>query len=55
MAKSGVDAAIDKLKAQIADVQRAIDALTGVQEPAAEPTVRKPRKPRGLPAKADGI
>jgi len=47
--KRSVDAAIEKLKAQIADVQRAIDALEGVSEPeAAKPTRGRPKK-KGLP------
>lgn len=55
MAKSGVDAAIDKLKAQIMDLQRAIDALTGVREPAAEPRVKRGRKKKGLPSEAVNV
>lgn len=56
-AQNGVDAAIDALKAQIADLERAIDALVLVrgEAPAAEPK-RRGRKPKkmGLPQSDTG-
>lgn len=51
MAKNGVDEAIDKLKAQIGDLERSIDALLLVRGDAAPEPKKRGRKPKkmGLP------